>query len=311
MRTATVIRLLTVGLMVIGLTPGRAAAGITFPHYRAVPITSPDGGNVWARAMNDRAQVIGSVYPESGQPHGFFWQNGWMTSILSPQPQCPLAYPVDINNHGQVVGFLSNDSDGSVPCNVFLWERGRLTDLGFQSSTLLSINDRGQITGSEGLWHNDHMTRLPGSPSDINNRGQVAGVMDVNGAPGAFLWQRGRYRTLTAPGSEILDVVDLNDRGWVLGIDYTAGGALLWNPQLAYLGISGEVRALNDAGLVVGTTWDSDFTPRGLLWRAGHVADLTALGGPAFPSDINDRGQILGDVWVPEGSGLTAVFYPI
>jgi probable HAF family extracellular repeat protein len=283
----------------------------TFPHYRAVPIASPDGGNVWARAMNDRAQVVGSVYPESGAPHGFFWQNGRMTSIVSPQPQCPLAYPVDINNRGQVVGFLANDSEEGAPCNVFLWEHGRLTGLGFQSSTLLAINDHGQIVGSEGLWHDGHMTPLPGSPADINNRGQVAGMIDVSGVFAAFLWQRGRYRILTVPGSESLDVVDLNDRGWVLGRDYTAGATVLWNPRLTELSVPGDVSALNDAGQVVGTMWDSDFMPRGFLWRAGRVADLTALGGPAFPADINDRGQILGDVWVPEGSGLTAVYYPI
>ncbi len=179
-----------------------------------------------ALAVNDQGQVVGwSTHPDGGQ-HAFLWQEGrmtdlgtsarfsvtginnrgWVVGTLLPAPEQPVAVvwragrvlriagppsnAMAVNEAGQVVGDLPDPAGGG---HAFLWQRGRLTDLGVPrggiGSVALSINDRGQILGrSEDarmrliplLWQNGRMIDLTrygvpvnSQPAAINDRGDI------------------------------------------------------------------------------------------------------------------------------------------
>jgi probable HAF family extracellular repeat protein len=55
-------------------------------------------------------------------------------------------------------------------------------------------------------------------------------------------------------------------------------------------GDSSFATAMNDRGAVVGRAQTADGTYHGFLWRRGKMTDL----GPLSPSDVNNRGQVVG-----------------
>jgi probable HAF family extracellular repeat protein len=118
--------------------------------------------------------------------------------------------PVDINSHGQVVGYSS--TAGNTTAHAFLWQKGGpMVDLGTLSGDFFSfafgINDQGVIVGGSCsqifnncravLWQNGVMTdlntlvKLGSTPlqlffgNDINSRGEIAAYA-LNPSNGEF-----------------------------------------------------------------------------------------------------------------------------
>ena len=61
--------------------------------------------------------------------------------------------PKSINNRGQVVGWSEPKSGGA---DAFLWQKGKMTDLGRSTYDASAINERGQIVGRlDGLLNLD------------------------------------------------------------------------------------------------------------------------------------------------------------
>ena len=219
-----------------------------------------------ASGINDSGQVVGTsahwfnqegndapscprepVYGGMDAPQAWLWRGGRRTGLggLGGGESAASA----INGRGQVVGW-SKTAAGT--WHAFLWQRGKMTDLGTlpggQSSCASAINDRGQVVGvstaSSGttrafLWQEGRMRDLgvlPGrtssAASGINERGQVVGSSDGPGHGSAFIWENG---TISALGSlrrgGASSAVDINDRGQIVGsATTTAGGvhAVLW-----------------------------------------------------------------------------------
>jgi len=197
---------------------------------------------------------------------------------------------------------------------------------GFRDCQATMINDRSQVVGwcnagavSHGfLWQHGKTTDL--GPTQvfrgpaINEHGLVLGT----GSKGAFLWRDGR-RIWLGPGT---DAVAINDRGEVVGDRRTPSAesrAFLWqNGKLVDLGTLGgkssNATAMNNRGQVVGYSTTAAGTQHAFLWANGKMIDLGTLGGHvalAFggvgkesfqPTDINDRGQIVGLAHDPVGS---------
>lgn len=153
------------------------------------------------------------------------------------------------------------------------------------SSTVLSINNRGQIIGQVYedwnsrcyIWDKNKITllqTLDGNncfPIDINDVQQVTGQYDGWGELRPFLWQAGT----------MIDLGTFRDRFPM--------------PM-----------AINKLGSIVGIV-EAGPTYRGFLWKDGKYIDLGALGGDSddlgsFAYDINTRGQIVGtsDIGVPD-----------
>jgi probable HAF family extracellular repeat protein len=210
------------------------------------------------------------------------------------------SYASDISDNGQITGEASNRA-GDI--HAFLWtSAGGMRDLGTlggNSSVGRSINENGQVAGetrigtgvatrafrfTEGVGMVSLGT-LPGgkrsSAYGINDSGQVVGESD-NGPI-------------------------LNPTFFLKGISLFGTHAFLWTDgvgmtDLGHLGGgSSTALAINNNGIVVGTSTLIDGTSRAFRWtRAEGMIDINTLlprssGWVLFGAyDVNDKGQITG-----------------
>jgi probable HAF family extracellular repeat protein len=73
------------------------------------------------------------------------------------------------------------------------------------------------------------------------------------------------------------------------------GGWRLSDLELLPGGRHGSAVAVNDEGVVVGTSDTADDTRHAVLWREGRITDLGTLGGwHSEPSDLNRHGVVIG-----------------
>ncbi|MGE5274344.1 MAG: HAF repeat-containing protein [Verrucomicrobiota bacterium] len=228
-----------------------------------------------------------------------------MIRDLGTWPGGKQSWGVAINERGQVV-VLSETAQTVVVLDkrfpvtrAFLWEKGRMRDLG-------------AAFGGPGSW-----------AAAITDRGQVAGQADLkpiaktgHHVTHAFLWQEGKTIDLGTlgyvekSGTESSYAVDVNEHGQIVGESCrevgTACHAFLWeNGKLTDLGTLGGVHTnavdINNRGLAVGTSkagvpsTNRSLNHRAFLWQNGTMRDLGTLGGPrSGATAINDRGQVVG-----------------
>lgn len=263
-------RVAVVGVLVTGVVlPMAPATAAAVRPYRMIDL----GVEGLAADINDRGQVVGSLFTGDGERHPFLWQRGRVTDLggLAPGP-VQSGGAIEINNRGQVVGH-SSVNPGMPMLHAFLWQRGTMTDL-----------------GTLGGWNS--------FAADVNERGVVIGWSETGALEEShgFLWRAGVMRGL--PG---VSIADINDRGQMVGfISGEAGGrTVLWDHGRV-VDLPFWPRAMNNHGWIVGTgTVDGDEREHALLWRSGVVTDLGMLDpdfpdGYATPVDINDRGEVLG-----------------
>lgn len=96
-------------------------------------------------------------------------------------------------------------------------------------------------------------------------------------------------------GGESSFATAMNDRGVVVGSSTVADGSFhgfRWrNGSMTDLGLF-RPTDINNRGQIVGTFDDQG---NAFLWTAGRLTDLGSLGGPfTSPTAINDRGQVVG-----------------
>jgi uncharacterized membrane protein len=109
-----------------------------------------DAGSLVPRAVNNSGTVVGLQYTPDGSTHAVVWSR----SGGIRRPAEPAGYvrseALAINNHGVVVGMIDGPNGSQVGPNAFVYEEGRLRILeeggpNFGSAT--AINDRGQVAG--------------------------------------------------------------------------------------------------------------------------------------------------------------------
>jgi probable HAF family extracellular repeat protein len=182
------------------------------------------GGLVsYANSINNRSQVVGESLTTLIDPtfgfqlfHAFLSEKGGPMQDLGTLGG-PASNALDINSGGLVVGFSDtvhqDPTFGYTINHAFLWDRGDMQDLGAlpgdNFSYAFKINARGQVLGTSTpdffnfrnfLWERGKMTDVislisPDSlatinyffPSDINDRGEIAGVGFPNGEIHAVL----------------------------------------------------------------------------------------------------------------------------
>lgn len=261
------------------------------------------------------AILLGAAASSGGEAGGH-----WIVTDLGP------GAAVDVNESGQVVG------GGS-----WIWQDGTRTQLGTLGgprSSVLAINDRGQVIGGsttakpvEGhgfLWQSGRMIDVhPVRPRAINNRGQIVGSGTVTGGrEHALLWQNGKVTDLGTLGGPTSIALAINDRGQIVGNADTRkkarngswiAHAFLWQHGKmrdlgtlggAYVAGSGAVD-INERGQVVGSSFSATISygqcgsgRHAFLWQNGRMRDLGTLGGKLPTSEavaINDRGWIVGN----------------
>lgn len=198
----------------------------------------------------------------------------------------------------------------------------RVEYLGFSFTNTLdaAINNHGDIVGNngvEGFVYRGGQITVIGSlgspagsrPAAINNAGLVGGRSSLaNGTFHGFLYDDGLLTDIGAlPGYPQSRVNSINESGDAVGASLTGAGttsrAVLWrNGLLTDLG-AGTANAINQAGMIVGTT-----NNRAVQYENGEIIDLGDFGDGVLTQaiDVNDLGQILGRGYVFDGSSLVS-----
>jgi probable HAF family extracellular repeat protein len=296
------------------------------------------GNHSSASGINNRGEVIGwalNAVPDpfsllyfviggvvnGTQQRAFLWQGAALQDLGTLGG--PDAVAVFINERGQVAGYsytnsIPNPTTGIPTVHPFLWENGRMTDLGSLGGTVAGLGSSNMIFG-------------------LNNRGEVIGASSLPGDPGCltpngcntdvFLWSGGQMidlTTSTTGGTPSLAFA-INDLGEIVGAASFANAPfdafILRNGVATDLGhledCASLAFAINSHSQVVGGTFScaDGGHSRAFLWENGGMVDLNTLVPPGSPLQlvepeaINDRGEIAGNgvpVGVP-GSDLVTL----
>jgi probable HAF family extracellular repeat protein len=133
--------------------------------------------------------------------------------------------------------------------------------------------------------------------------GILAGIGVV--APGPVGAEPGRPRAVDLTGVSST-AWDINDRGVVVGWFVPEGTdqahAFRWSARRGLTDLGpGSAKAINEAGVVVGTRTDADGIGRATRWTAAGVAQDLGVEGWSWANDINDHGTIVGYQSLPDG----------
>jgi len=283
------------------LTGAPAFSAVLWEKGELVNLGTLGGNQSIALVLNNRGQVIGvsandiadpfSLFGLGTQSRAFLWEDGVMRDLGTLGG--PDSIPQSINERGQVAGIsytdsTPNETTGIPTLHAFLWEEGRMLDLG----------------------------NLGGASADVfklNNCGQVVGSMTLPGDEfqHPFLCDRGTLVDLGTLGGNNGFAVWLNEAGAVVGeADLPGDGlhnAFLWKygvmTDLGNLGQTSSAHSINSRGQVVGASRVSFETGeiRAFLWEhGGPMIDLNSqVPGDStlklvYALSINDRGEIFG-----------------
>jgi probable HAF family extracellular repeat protein len=300
-----------------------AGVAVLWDGRRAINLgTVPGGTESIALSVNSLGRVVGfsnndipdafSLVGFPTQTRAFAWQNGVMRDLGTlGGPDASASF---VNDHGQVAGFSYTNSFASTNCPwslttaPFLWEDGKMIDLGTLGGTCGYSN-----------W--------------LNERGQVVGQSNLAGDVTAhpFLWTKSEgMKDLGTLGGAFGYANWANDAGEVVGVATTVGDksihAFLWKDgamtDLETVGSdpSSEAKSINSRGQIVGASFDlstANVDLHGFLWEdGGPIMDLNALVSPgsgvtitnAF--DINERGEIAGNGFLVNGDTRAVLLIP-
>lgn len=211
-----------------------------------------------------------------------------------------LSTALDINSHGQIVGYsaFKNIGPQRLAWHAFLYFDGVMTDLG----DLYPCPDRGP--------NGDEVDCGYSAALSINDKGQIVGAA---GAPGAVvravIWEPGsRTPKDVGFGTGTSRAVAINERGQIVGDTDEPGEGYFRDTDgtvtaLGSLGGGGtQVRAMNEDGWVIGTSKTAIGEIHAFIWRRSTgmidlgVGPYGARGVGAFPVAISDRGDVTGYV---------------
>ena len=317
-----------------GMVVGGSANGMTdsLTGYPEAVATLWENGNIHdlgtlggnesvAYALNDLGDVVGwasntvpddfaySVFASGAtQAHGALWRNGVIQDLGTLGGPDSAAYFV--NERGQIAGesltnSTPNAATGFPTQDPFLWQKGRMIDLG-------------SLGGTNGY------------PLSLNNRGQVVGQSNLAGDQtyDAFLWGRGVLKDLGTLGGQFSSAYQINDAGDVAGWSTLTGDQVFhpffWkNGVMLDLGTVGGQPCgysigISPAGQVVGASYDCNFGGyHAFLWENGSIVDLNTLISAGSDmhlvsaTSINNRGEIAGDgTLLSTGAGQTYLLIP-
>jgi probable HAF family extracellular repeat protein len=230
------------------LTGLPATDAVMWRRGEVIKLDGLGGNSSAAAAINNGGRVVGAAtntvldpsasnfpacgsafpflfFPSATQVRAVLWQNGVPRDLGTLGGDDSAAQV--INESGQIAGesytnTTANPVTGVPTIDPFLWERGRMTDLGGLGGTC-------------------------GGPWWMNNRGQVVGQSNLPGDVNfhAFLWDRGRMIDLGTLGGNRSSARMINNAGEVVGRADLPGSktrhGFLWkNGVMTDLGVVGD-----------------------------------------------------------------------
>lgn len=323
-------------LAILGLTLYAAYGTEQLPHYNlsvvaGFPLTATC---LRPQVINNKGDVL--IWATDAERHiSFLWSSSKVTELgtlggklkqkklESDMWIIPGTIGYGLNDKCQVVG-VSQIPDGNM--HAFLWERGKMQDLGTlggTSSDAWDINNLGQVVGSADtidgathafIWDAKNGMRdlgIPGKNSRairINHKGQVIGQVGPNQE--TFIWENGKIsypEKYPTNGFNAFQGLDINDRGDIVGT-VNRGGTENFESRI-FLWSSGKMIPVETAakkcnafgltpdGLVVGNAFDTPTGQHAFVWRAGQyslINDLLTKSGwdVYFTIAVNSQGWI-------------------
>jgi len=237
-----------------------------------------------------------------------------------------ISIALSINDKGQIVGGSRSASGRS---HGFLWETGKMTDLGVLPKTVVSmarsINNKGQIAGESSdlhgnmfgvLWETGKMTSLGplggeyGTVAMINDHGVIVGQRHKSKTERCgFVWSKGLIADSDTLSGDCLNAKAINDAGLVLGEAPAGPGdnqdrkSFLWDHGKVIDLAAFQALCLNNKGQIAGQMTDTKAGSTPAVWEAGKVRPLPSLKTiRSAVSGINDRGDIVGWADLPSGA---------
>jgi uncharacterized membrane protein len=209
----------------------------------------------------------------SDATEGFFYDGQTFTSIIFDSSPNSETTPWDLNNTGEIVGLVNNDS--------FLYKDGINSTIkvpGSDTTGAFGINNFGQIVGaytkgaddfgfeySSGVYTqiSDPLGSLT-QAYNINDAGEIIGIFqELNtGIETGFIYSEGSFTTLTYPGATQIFPYGINDAGEIVGEMYfgpvSGFKTFIYNDgvfsflQVPIPGSSTSARGINNFGQVTG-----------------------------------------------------------
>ncbi len=211
--------------------------------------------------INDGGQIVGRRFANRGDPevNGYqplFWSSSQAVAIVLPMGLARSSYATAINNSGQVVGQSFDHSDDPDAAHAMLW----------------AVDGAGNVTTRDlhKEWFGDNGF-INSLAEGINDRGQVVGQAFDGTVERAFLWDDGVVTFLD-------DDVEADFHSFAYAVNNT-----------------------NPVQIVGGAHDQTGGSRRGLLWTVSdgtvQTEELPVLAGfgPGWPTDLNDRGEAVGD----------------
>ena len=328
-------------LLVQGLGLALATAGLsaraapTWPRYRITDLGDLGGGTILVSGLNEHGVAVGMATRHDGDNKGvaFISEAGKMRG-LRMEHHSVSSWGAAINAAGVVAGHDTANADASYLQSAWTWQGTERQYFGKQnnrdSTFATDINDDGVVTGflypgSGVLWRDGQMVDLSAETgltivraNAINAAGGVVGISQQKKQQFvSFIYRNGAAAKLDVLGSAEHEALGINASGQVCGHYQPAGEDRVGRGYLWHNGVaidlgqlpgpkqSLQARALNDAGVVVGTSSvvesGSPRTPHAFVWQDGTMVDLNRLIDGDHDGwvlnravDINNLGQIVG-----------------
>lgn len=295
---------------------GRYDTGATFTNENATtgaiqPNNLARQGFIWVQGVQT---AITSTGVKEGQSE-FGAADGTTVTLLTPNVNT-------ISNRGVILG-TADEVRQPIPKatdRALVWEKDggtyklTINDFGGIESYSLDTNNSNVIVGRNILAsgyektiyiENGVITELAalggdgGTARGINNKGQIVGYVDSDGALDekfvntAIIWEKdatGAYKlkNFGTFGAEQATLRDINDAGSIIGSTSNGTGTtatstpfILQDGEFTALGSlggkTGSVNGINEFGEVVGASQIASGTNHAFVWNSGTIADLNNL----------------------------------
>jgi len=320
-------RTLIAGLLCALLHTPFAAAVPTYVLHE-IPIEEGLSGRQTANGINEDGSVVGNLI--TSPDYAFIWSQATGATYFNHAGPAGGEWGAsDINDNELVTGYYGGPAAWR---GYIRYPDGSWDDLGqvpgYYEALPMAINNAGTVAGQtwagaytwgppcigdagSGMEVLDPIfvdDDCPGPAHDINDAGQVVGYAANAGSPRrAWVYDMnlpGTCDWLAADSSDSA-AYGVNQSGQIVGT--SASLPVLWNsgtPQsLGTLGGgTGQARAVNDQGVIVGTAKTASDADHAFVWEDGHIYDLNDLVSAdgwtlVAANDINNRGMIAGWGW--------------